>query len=302
MEDPMIDEGRFKLLAEATFEGICIHSKEMVVIDANQQFADMHSYALDEIKGMDCFNLIAPQLRETIRKYVSSGFQGPYEAYGQRKDGSTFPAEARTREFRMDGETLRMVVLRDMTQHKEMERQIAESEKRYRQLYNHSPIALYQTRISDGKLLECNQALVELFGYDSKEEFQATSDAIERYFDVDDRAIFLEKLEKDKRVKGFQMHVKRKDGEAIWIEVTAEIFPEQGYIEGAMQDITAFKLLSNAEKKVLRLVVQGKSNKEIAWALKRSIRTVEDHRARFMKKLGVDNLAELIPKAKSLRD
>ncbi len=295
-------EERFKLLSAATFEGICIHSEEMVVVDANQQFADMYGYTLNEVKGMDCFNLIAPQLRETTRKYLSSVFQGPHEVVGLRKDGSTFPVEARTREFRMDGETLRMVVLRDMTNHKEMERQIADSEKRYRELYNNSPIALYQTRISDGKLLECNPALVELFGYDNKEEFQATSNAVSRYVNIDDRTALLEKLKKDKQVKGFQIQVTRKGGESIWIELTAEIFPEQGYFEGAMQDITASKLLTETERKVLRLVVEGKSNKEIAYASKRSTRTIEDHRSHIMQKLHADNLVELIQKAKTLRD
>ena len=111
----------------------------------------------------------------------------------------------------------------------------------------------------------------------------------------------LEKLEKEKRVEGFQFQVKRKDGEPIWIEMTAEIFPEASYIEGAMQDITASKVLTKVERTVLRHIVEGKTNSEIAYALDRSVRTIEDHRSHIMKKLGADNLVELIKKAKSLR-
>ena len=304
MDDPLINdkgtEDRFKLLSEATFEGICIH-EQGVILDANQQFADMFGYTLDELKGMDCFNLIAPQSQEAVREYISTGLQEPYESYSQRKDGSTFPTEVRVREFQQDGKVLRFAVFRDLSDQKEMERQIAESEKRYRELYNKSPIALYCTRISDGELLECNQALVELFGYDSKEEFQATSKASDRYVDINDRTLFLEKLKKDKRVEGFQTLNKRKDGELVWIEATAVIFPEQDFIEGAMQDITASKVLSKVERKVLRLVVEGKGNKEVARILDRSARTIEDHRANSMKKLGADNLPDLVRKAKSLR-
>ena len=188
-------EDRFKLLSEATFEGICIHDQG-IILDANQQFADMFGYTVDEIKGMHCSNLIAPQSLEAVMGYISTGFLGPYESYGQRKDGSTFPVEVRAREFQQDDKALRFAVFRDLTEHKEMERQIAESEKKYRELYNNSPIALYCTRISDGELLECNKALVELFGYDSKEEFQATSKASDRYVDINDRTVLLEKLEK----------------------------------------------------------------------------------------------------------
>jgi PAS domain S-box-containing protein len=160
---------------------------------------------------------------------------------------------------------------------------------------------LYRTNNSDGKLLECNQAMVELFGYDSKEDFQATSNAVERYVNIDDRTALLQKLTKEKRVKGFQTQIIRKDGEILWVEATAEIFPEQGYMEGAMQDITASKVLSPAEKRVLRPILEGMCNKEVARKLNRSVRTVEEHRANIMKKLGADNLVELIERAKSLK-
>ena len=72
-------------------------------------------------------------------------------------------------------------------------------------------------------------------------------------------------------------------------------------MEGAMWDITASKLLTKKERQILRLVVEGKSNKEIAKIQNRSVRTIEDHRGHILQKLGVSNLAELIQKAKSLR-
>ena len=133
MDDPLINdkgsEDRFKLLSEAAFEGICIHDQGLT-LDANQQFADMFGYTLDEIKGMHCSNLIAPQSLEAVGGYISTGFLGPYESYGQRKDDSIFPVEVRAREFQQDGKALRFAVFRDLTDQKELERQIAISEKR----------------------------------------------------------------------------------------------------------------------------------------------------------------------------
>ena len=294
-----LGEGRLRLLADATFEGICIHDQGMT-IDANHQFADMFGYTVDEIKGMHCSNMIAPQSLEAVMEYISTGFLGLYEVYGKRKDGSIFPVEVRAREFQQDGKVLRFAVFRDLTKHKEMERQIAESEKCYRELYNNSPIALYRTRISNGELLECNHALAELFGYDSKEEFQAASTAADRYVDINDRAVLLEKLKKGKRIESFQTQNKRKDGELVWIQATAEIFPEQGYIEGAMRDVTATKVLSKTEKLVLDQLMQGKGNKQIAKELDRSVRTIEDHRSHIMRKLEVDNLIDLTQKVLKL--
>jgi DNA-binding NarL/FixJ family response regulator len=52
--------------------------------------------------------------------------------------------------------------------------------------------------------------------------------------------------------------------------------------------------LSPREKQVLRLIVEGKPNRKIAAILKISIRTVENHRARVMKKLHLGNTADLV--------
>jgi FixJ family two-component response regulator len=52
--------------------------------------------------------------------------------------------------------------------------------------------------------------------------------------------------------------------------------------------------LSNGEQEVLDRIQAGKSNKQMASELKLSIRTVEDRRARIMKKLEVGSLVELV--------
>lgn len=58
--------------------------------------------------------------------------------------------------------------------------------------------------------------------------------------------------------------------------------------------------LTRRERQIFDLVLLGKSNKEIAEELKKSVRTIEAHRYKLMKKLDVKNLAELTQKARSL--
>ncbi len=55
--------------------------------------------------------------------------------------------------------------------------------------------------------------------------------------------------------------------------------------------------LSRSEMRVLELVVDAKSNKEIAHMLHRSVRTVEVHRSHIMRKLGANNLIDLVKRA-----
>jgi two-component system response regulator FixJ len=60
------------------------------------------------------------------------------------------------------------------------------------------------------------------------------------------------------------------------------------------------KLLSKTEMGVLRLILLGKSNKETAYMLHRSVRTIEVHRSHIMNKLGVDNIVDLVKRATAM--
>jgi two-component system, NarL family, response regulator DegU len=55
--------------------------------------------------------------------------------------------------------------------------------------------------------------------------------------------------------------------------------------------------LSKREKQILRMVIDGRHNKEIAEALDKSQRTIETHRFNIMKKLGVNNAIDMVNKA-----
>jgi DNA-binding NarL/FixJ family response regulator len=55
--------------------------------------------------------------------------------------------------------------------------------------------------------------------------------------------------------------------------------------------------LSKREKQILRMLIDGKHNKEIAEALDKSQRTIETHRFNIMKKLGVNNAIDMVNKA-----
>ncbi len=186
------------------------------------------------------------------------------------------------------------VVYRDVTEKRQLEQNLVDSEKKYQQLYEKAQAALYRTRISDGKIIMCNEALAKMIGFDSTEEcLRSGFNTSTHYVDKNRRQKLLEILKKEKKVNGFQAETFRKDGTTMWISLSAELFPEQGYLEGTITDITLSKVLSKSEKRILEIIMQGKTNKEIAKILKRSVRTVEDHRAHIMQKLGAKNLVEL---------
>lgn len=70
----------------------------------------------------------------------------------------------------------------------------------------------------------------------------------------------------------------------------------ESYIEKASEDsgTALLRVLTNREKEVLWLLIEGASNADIADRLRISPRTAEVHRSRILKKLGVRNQAALV--------
>lgn len=64
--------------------------------------------------------------------------------------------------------------------------------------------------------------------------------------------------------------------------------------ENAPVDVNVGQPLTKTEMRVLKYVIEGRSNSDIADLLHRSVRTVEVHRAHIMHKLGVNNVIDLI--------
>lgn len=290
-------EARFKRLAEAAFEAIVIHEQGKT-IDANQQYLDMFGYTLDEIKSIPGIQTIASQSRALVKEKMASKYEGVYDAFGMKKDGTIFPVQIHAKEAVQDGRNVRIAAIRNMTEQKTLKKNLQQSERKYKALYDKAPVALFRTGL-DGMLLNCNKACLLFFGLSQDEPQENYLNRInvgEHYVDPERHVAFIKTLTQNKRVKHFEAELRKADGSTFWVSISAEIFPEAGYIEGAMYDITVKKCLTKTEHLVLEILLKGKSNKQIARQLRRSVRTVEDHRARIMHKLGVDNLVDLTRK------
>jgi two-component system, LuxR family, response regulator FixJ len=75
----------------------------------------------------------------------------------------------------------------------------------------------------------------------------------------------------------------------------------QGIQRGRRHFTGKQKLLTKTEEKILELIVAGKSNRDMAQILHRSIRTVEDHRNNIMRKMQAGNVVELVKLAIQLK-
>ncbi len=121
-------EERFRHLSEATMEGVLL-SEDSSIIAANKVLTEMLGYSMEELRGMDLLELIAPQDRDRLIHYVRNGRSGVYDFQCIRKDGTAFPIEAHIRAITYKGGMVYQTAIRDLTEQKRIEHQRLAHEK-----------------------------------------------------------------------------------------------------------------------------------------------------------------------------
>jgi two-component system, LuxR family, sensor kinase FixL len=114
-------EERFRGLSEAAFEAILVHDGGRIV-DVNQACCDLVGYRWHELAARDCFELVAPEHRETAYRHLLSESTGAYEIEVLKRDGSRLPVELQARSFPYRGQILRVVAIRDVSERRRAER------------------------------------------------------------------------------------------------------------------------------------------------------------------------------------
>ncbi len=113
-------EARFKALHNASFGGICIHDKG-IILDCNQGLSEMTGYSAIELIGMDGLLLISEKSRDMVMSQILSGYEKPYEAIGVRKNNEEYPLRLEARSIPWKGKKVRAVEFRDITELKQSE-------------------------------------------------------------------------------------------------------------------------------------------------------------------------------------
>ncbi|MDO8951248.1 MAG: PAS domain S-box protein, partial [Draconibacterium sp.] len=145
-EELMESEARFKALHNASFGGIAIHDKG-IILDCNQGLSAITAYNEEELTGMDGLLLVAEESRELVRKNILAGNEKPYEAIGLRKNGQKFPLRIEARNIPYKGKIVRCTEFRDITDQKLAEEAFWESQVNFRALFEKGPIGVAYHRM-----------------------------------------------------------------------------------------------------------------------------------------------------------
>jgi PAS domain S-box-containing protein len=125
-------------------------------------------------------------------------------------------------------------------------KKLEDKEKTYRHLFETAKVGIYRTRIEDGKFLAANLTLAKMMGYESVERFVEEYVTSTQYADPNRRAELIKQLELHGRVDDFETEMIRPDGTTVQIVLSATAYPDQGYLNGVVIDITDRKKTEGA--------------------------------------------------------
>ena len=100
------------------------------------------------------------------------------------------------------------------------------SEERYRLLFERNVAGVFRST-RDGRLLDCNEALVEYLGYASTDELIAHS-TWQLYAERADRDGLLQRLDRERTVTDIRLRFRKKDGTEFTAVMNATLIPGDG--------------------------------------------------------------------------
>jgi PAS domain S-box-containing protein len=200
-------------------EGIAIHD-DGEMLDANSTLAEMFGYEPLEILRLNVTDLFTPTTATAFRNHPQAEKGWSFQGIGRKKNGQTFPIELFSRPTKYRGIQASVLSVRDVTMQQKATRALHDSEKRYRHLFDCSPLPTWVFDLETLQFLAVNEAAVRNYGYSHEEFRQMRATDIRPLEEVRRFSEVVRLYAEGPKDSGVWKH-RRKDGSIIDVTITS---------------------------------------------------------------------------------
>jgi PAS domain S-box-containing protein len=258
-------EERYQSILSASPDNITITDVAGRILMVSPAGLSMFGYEREEeVAGDLVTDHLAPEDRDRALSNLTlksqEVFSGSDEYRGLRRDGKSFDVEVRSNIIRdNEGHPTKVVIIfRDITERKQAEEALRESEQRYRNIFENVVETFYEVNI-DGVILDISPSVFHLSKGQYKREDLIGKSLFNLYSDYTERKAFLEVLQKHGMVTDYEIKLKNLDGSIADCSISSKIQRDANNqpvkIIGTIVDITDHKK-AEEERKILQIQLQ----------------------------------------------
>ncbi len=244
---------RRRILIEQSRDGIVILDQNGKVYEANQRFADMLGYSLEEVSQLHVFDweFLYPR-EQTIEMIKTVDEKGDhFETQHRRKDGTIFNVEISTNGAMFAGHKLIFCVCRDITERKRAEMELVSAQEKLKEAHRLAHIGTWDLVLESNKVT-WSEELYNIVGWDpSRKNISAaelpglyTPDSWNRLNQAITKALATGEP------YNLELEIIRPDGTTRWVTEFGGVMRDGNGkvtgLHGTLQDITERKRVEKA--------------------------------------------------------
>lgn len=251
-------ELKYRQLVENSHIGICIYQEEKFVYINKTGMKLLGAVSLDDIIGKHILSIVHIEslgdVNRRVMQVISGGHVPPIEEKLIRVDGSVFLAEVTAGATTYNGKPAGQVIISDITDRKQTENKLRDSEEKFREMTNLLPQIVFETNMS-GDITYINKRAYQIGGFDEINDNLIGKSCFD-FFVPEDKPKLLMNIEgsfKDIKTPDNEYKMIRKDGDILPVSIYATHIVRENQqigLRGIIVDTTEQK---NQESKIIRI-------------------------------------------------